>query len=289
MSDKTAPTPSSFDPSRLAPMARQSLEVFDVVASTATSLIEKIRGPVPDVFTHTNTLTQEKAAASLGKIKDENQSNYLRLRYEPVVARVVVLDDEAKEHVFFISRFTPVPTGASGARLVSYRAPLGRLAALRVGDDASIVTPAGMRNYEIIERAAFRPIQDKGEWDSRDTRVEGQGYGAITVQSLRALRVGTDGAEAEDILPAQLADDAAARNVIEGFRREHLRSMSLRENPTLDRFQDEVFRLPIASRLVLMGPPGSGKTTTLIKRLGQKLDWDGLDEDEHERVEAGLA
>ncbi|WP_241001563.1 hypothetical protein, partial [Pseudomonas viridiflava] len=57
-------------------------------------------------------------------------------------------------------------------------------------------------------------------------------------------------------------------------------SMALRDQPILDKFQDEIFRLPLDSQLMIMGPPGTGKTTTLIKRLSQKLEIEFLDERE---------
>jgi hypothetical protein len=41
----------------------------------------------------------------------------------------------------------------------------------------------------------------------------------------------------------------------------------------------------LSSRLALFGPPGTGKTTTLIRRLGQKLDSENLDADELALVE----
>lgn len=37
-----------------------------------------------------------------------------------------------------------------------------------------------------------------------------------------------------------------------------------------NKFQGEIFRLPIDRQVLLFGPPGSGKTTRLIKRLAQK-------------------
>jgi predicted NACHT family NTPase len=54
-------------------------------------------------------------------------------------------------------------------------------------------------------------------------------------------------------------------------------AMGLRDQPILDQFQGEIFRLPLDSQLIILGPPGTGKTTTLIKRLGQKLDIETLE------------
>lgn len=46
--------------------------------------------------------------------------------------------------------------------------------------------------------------------------------------------------------------------------------MKLRDQPVLDKFQDEIFRLPLDSRMLLLGPPGTGKTTTLIRRSNKR-------------------
>jgi DNA polymerase III delta prime subunit len=61
--------------------------------------------------------------------------------------------------------------------------------------------------------------------------------------------------------------------------------MGLRDQPILDQYQDEIFRLPLDKRLLILGPPGTGKTTTLIRRLGQKLDTAFLEEGEQRLVE----
>src|SRR5207247_3176284 len=81
-----------------------------------------------------------------------------------------------------------------------------------------------------------------------------------------------------------LSGDRDHMNLIEGVIRRVITKMSLRHQPVLDQFQDEIFRLPLNSRLLILGPAGTGKTTTLIKRLGQKLDQDILDEDDKELV-----
>ncbi len=74
--------------------------------------------------------------------------------------------------------------------------------------------------------------------------------------------------------------EEVARGILQGRRKSIIAKMELRDQPILDQFQDEIFRLPLGIRLALLGPPGTGKTTTLIRRLGQKLDFDNLEPNE---------
>lgn len=78
-----------------------------------------------------------------------------------------------------------------------------------------------------------------------------------------------------------------------GIQRDALTAMQLRIAPILDRFQDNIFRLPLDSQVAVMGPPGTGKTTTMVRRLRQKLDFAYLEDDEKRLVDdadaAGLA
>lgn len=112
----------------------------------------------------------------------------------------------------------------------------------------------------------------------------------VTIESLRKLLQGHPelAGEVEDLVAQILAGEANRQNVIEGMKRSVITKMGLRDQPVLDRFQDEIFRLPLNRRVLLLGPPGTGKTTTLIRRLGQKLDAQFLDEDE-QRVAEELA
>jgi hypothetical protein len=54
-------------------------------------------------------------------------------------------------------------------------------------------------------------------------------------------------------------------------RRQSLKGTGLRNETILNKVQDEIFRLPMSRQVMLEGPPGTGKTSTLIKRLAQKL------------------
>ena len=116
--------------------------------------------------------------------------------------------------------------------------------------------------------------------------VESEHFGPFTIESLRALLTEVAGEEVtEDILGQLLAEETVKANIIDGVRRSVITKMGLRDQPILDQYQDEIFRLPLDKRLLILGPPGTGKTTTLIRRLGQKLDTTFLEEGEQQLVE----
>ena len=236
-----------------------------------------------DAFAAINELTAARAVENLGRIQADLSATYRRLRDEPAIARIVVADDDDRRETLYICRATPVNCGV---QLCSSLGPKGRLASLPVGDFTTIRLPSGPISLEVVEKAVFKPVQQGGAWDSRPTVFHSEGHGPVTIASLRDLLAAMGFSEDElDALDRQLAEDDEAINIVEGIKRSVLTAMQLRDQPILDKFQDEIFRLPIDSRLVILGPPGTGKTTTLVRRLRQKIDFEFLIEEEQALVE----
>ena len=213
------------------------------------------------------------------------------LREKPIVAKCVIYyEKERKVEEFYVCRGVP-PTGIKN--VISYRHPKGRLAALNIGK-YDLDEELGLRtDREIditkIQGAEFKPHKEDGLWDSIDTQYRDYFCDKDSIKTIsgslrKCLR--QEEVEEEDILSSQLAASEYEVQIIDGRKREIIDSMSLREQPILDSIQDEIFRMPLSSILFLQGPAGSGKTTTLIRRLGQKLDVEnGLSEEEKNQVD----
>ena len=138
----------------------------------------------------------------------------------------------------------------------------------------------------MAEKSLLQPTKAQEGWDSRDSQIHHPSFRTFSVDSLRAFLPSAEREQIDDDLLQRLLDeDVEARDIVTGLRRAVLTQMELRDQPILDRFQDSIFRLPLDSQLVLLGPPGTGKTTTLIRRLGQKLDAEFLTEDESRLVQ----
>lgn len=261
-------------------LAEEALTQLGSIATAAKSKLHDGRALCSDVMASINTMTSGTTVQRLDQINQANRDSYAVLEREPAIARVVVADEEGEERTYYICRTTPI-TGFPN--LASYRAPVGRLASLSVG--AEFTLPNG-DIVEVLERAQLRPAALADGWDSRNTVVEAKHFGPLTIESLRALLTEAVGEEAtEDLLGQLLAEETVRANIVDGVRRSVITKMGLRDQPVLDQYQDEIFRLPLNARLLILGPPGTGKTTTLIRRLGQKLDTAFLEEGEQRLVE----
>ena len=261
-------------------IAGEALTQLDSIARAAKRNLHDGRTLGFDSLASVNTLTSSSAIQKLDQITQSNRESYQVLAAEPAIARVVVVDEEGEERTYYICRATPV---SGFQNLASYRAPVGRLASLAIG--AEFTLPDGTV-VEVLERAQLRPTALVNGWDSRDTVLEAEHFGPLTIESLRALLTEVVGEEVtEDLLGQLLAEETVKANIIDGVRRSVITKMGLRDQPVLDQYQDEIFRLPLDKRLLILGPPGTGKTTTLIRRLGQKLDTAFLEESEQRLVE----
>ena len=265
----------------LASVAEPTLAVFEQISDAAQAARSEQRGRVAESLAQVNTFTSTAEVQNLSKIHQQNDESYEKLHREPAIARVVATDSHGQSRVYYICRTNPVITLKGGVSLASYLAPVGRLASLRLGEDVALPSHEVLT---VVERAVLRPFMAKAGWDSRNSVMEGGRYGPLTIESLRALLLESPDV-AEDILERLLNEEDQSTNVRDGIRRAVLTRMELRDQPVLDRFQDEIFRLPLDTRLLLLGPPGTGKTTTLIRRLGQKLDPAFLSEDERSLVD----
>lgn len=269
-------------------VSEETLDVLATISSAAESRLLEQSSTGPSVLASVNTFTYREAVKTLSGIDDARRHSSETLAREPAIARVVTRTNENEFVIYYICRDTPTGHLGEGKRLAGRNSPAGRLASLTVGEEFEINTPGGELDGEIVEKAILHPRRRDSAWDSRDSILEGETYGPITLVSMREALARPAAAEKGDAILADiLADDEKAANVIEGLRRNVITKMGLRDQPILDRYQDEIFRLPLNSQLLIIGPPGTGKTTTLIRRLGQKLDREYLVDDERRLADGG--
>jgi DNA polymerase III delta prime subunit len=256
-------------------IACEVLEMFSAVEKKAKA--ELARAALGSTsLVNQNSLTASIAINNIETISARAREEYRVLEREPALARIKVLDDNEVERVYYICRVTPV-TGLPNL-WASYNSPVGRLASLPI--DSEFRFPNGLLGV-VTEKSILRPSFDEGEWDSVDTIFESEDFGPLTIDSFRSLlRIELVSEDVEDVLSQILADNKEAINITDGIRRVIITKMGLRDQPILDQYQDEIFRLSLDQRLLILGPPGTGKTTTLIRRLGQKLDANYLSEEE---------
>lgn len=268
---------------RIEHVADRSLSAFRTVGDAARALRDAPSSTSADALATINTFNSARVIQSLAEADAANRESNQRLSDEPAIARVVVADAKGNQSIYYICRATPVVLPDKSIKLASYRSPMGRLASLPLGADFTLRISGETVEVEVVERAELHPALDARGWDSLRSVLQGTGYGPVTVDSFRALlQLEKD---VGDVLAQILAEETRLSTLVEGRRRSVILKMGLRDQPVLDQHQDAIFRLPLSSRLFIQGPAGTGKTTTLIRRLGQKLDRNYLEPDEVRAIE----
>lgn len=267
---------NSNDQNALTPIAEEVLGKLHEVATAARAWLQDPRGPSADTLVPGSV--SDAALRNLGQVNQQNRAAYQRLSKEPVVSRVVAEDESGNFHTKF---FCSAGQGMVNRGVISYLTKWGRLASMPVGDE--YITPDGQA-WIVVSKTGLRPEEINGQWDAYSV-IRRKDLPIAEFDSLRSLlQAKSPTHSANKLLAEILAKEDNDATVKEGIRRSVITRMGFRDQPILDKFQDEVFRLPLSHQVVLLGPPGTGKTTTLIRRLGQKLDIQYLDDDEQRVV-----
>lgn len=268
----------------LKEISRESLNAFAEIEGIANDKLRGAVGATEQPVIGANTISgwhapKGSVVKSAAEISAEVRAGYQSLVNEPAIARIEIEDEEGKVFRLFISRKSSLLLH-SGVALASYDSPLGRVASFAVGDDGEVEIRGKRQRYYVREKMVLHPVRLGQEWDSRNNLWRHEDDSTQSIESLLAFLQ-------EEALDDLFSEDKEASAVKEGIAHQVRTAMALRDQPLLDRFQDDIFRLPIDSQLIILGPPGTGKTTTLIKRLGQKVSAEGLEESEQALAGAG--
>ncbi len=186
------------------------------------------------------------------------------------VACVQVAPNDGIEYVFVTSgEFHPRrnPSSAS-VQYVRYRLPLGRLAEATPGQNAKVIVEETVGRdtrtrhvfvdeYFIRSKDIFRVSNEAELIDAVNNEIS-FADGSLFIRRLREW--------------LGLAAEEMAAMVARPIRRRVANRFELADIPVVDRAQGDIWRLDIRKFIVIAGAPGTGKTTTAIKRIAQKTD-----------------
>ena len=269
---------------QLKQVAREALDAFEAIDDAASQLLRQ-RGLSLQSLAVVNEATAEAVAGQMRERNLARSSNLQELRRKPAIARLIIADEHDVQETIYVAPNAEVTV--PGLKLCSFlnNAGKGRLASCSPGGGDYVALSEGRRYFEVLDKVTFEPRCDGDGWDARPAIVL-SADAVRTIKSLRALLreagVPDEEIDAMERWASAGQDDG---NVVPGIVHEARTAMELRLAPILDKFQGDIFRQPINSRIAVMGPPGTGKTTTMVVRLRQKLDLAYLDEEELRLVE----
>ena len=230
----------------------------------------------------------ETARLSISASLAEIRQGVELLRREPAIARVVVHWQPVHcSNEFLVCRGAAAgaPT-VNGLAVASYRSPVGRLVEHEPGGMVTIRIGGKERTGKIIEREKWSTSHSEDLWDARDCAFDLEAWQRIITSVRRFVEDVQRFRPTTAPLDAIYAAAEEAENILYERSRRAIDRIALRDQPILDRHQGEVFRMPLNRRVLLIGPPGTGKTTTLIKRIAQKQTLSELPEQEVSHVKA---
>lgn len=261
----TAPFHGLNDPTAhaLGLLAETSLQAMEAISAHAAARAEYGGSASGSAMGSLNGFNNPKVGHNLAQIQQQEQRAAYALQQEPFIARVKVETQNGEEITYYFGRNFAV--SPPGIKMVGYTsdAPVAGLAALPMGD--SFLLPNG-QEVTVVETGRYLPTRRDGTWDGVDNTITLDGMQRLAVPSLRALLQGGVANAGDDPLAAFDQPLLWAPPV-----RQSLKGTGLRNEAVLNKVQDRIFRLPMGRQVMLEGPPGTGKTSTLIKRLAQKL------------------
>ncbi|PWY33220.1 ATP-binding domain-containing protein [Vibrio vulnificus] len=262
----------------LETLAEEALSIFDTVSGQASKqLLSTINSMSNDVLAYNNSWTDGASTKNLSSISSNNRIILEKLKVEPAISRVMFEDENGAKHTLYISRESTAGI-KSKPSITSKKSPLGSLASMPIGEGKTLLYCGKEQELIVIESVSLVPINPDNLWDSQRSIYRHEEFGTFTIESLRAILHESD--FDLDEFEALLSDDINIENIKQGIAHQVRTAMGLRDQPILDKFQDDVYRQPLNSQRIILGPPGTGKTTTLIQRLGFKRDSDYLDASE---------
>jgi len=145
----------------------ESLKIMEDIALQAEEGIRNKGSSSSSCLAQEHSFNNDKPKKNLNKINQELLDKYYRLKAEPLIARVIVIDEDDNKTTHYINRINYVQT----PECISYNSPKGKFASRTVGDEVEIIINGQRKSFEILERIIFH-TKYNGIWDSINTKVE---------------------------------------------------------------------------------------------------------------------